>query len=477
VILSEYKKGGVKFGTSGVRGLVSDLTSEVCYAFTQAFLRSADQKNDFVVVGHDLRPSSPSIAKACIKAIHDQGLKALYVGQVPTPALALKCLAEQTLGIMITGSHIPFDRNGLKFYRADGEISKFDEQAIMASDISIPKALDLLDLPDAELSCISAYEKRYIDWFSVGSLSGMVIGVYEHSSVARQSLKSILSQLGANVISLSPSDDFIPIDTEAFRQEDIESGIEWADLYTLDAICSTDGDGDRPMFADENGKWLRGDLISVLCAKYLGVNAICTPVSSNTVLEKSFYFDVIKKTKIGSPYVIDAMLGLTMNEANLVAGYEANGGFLLGSDLYKEEVVLNKLPTRDAVLPMITLLVEANATNQTVSELFLSLPSRFTASHRLQDIDIASVKSFFIELTSDLSEAGKFLVGDESAVVKLNETDGIRFTFRNDVVIHLRVSGNAPELRCYTEANSEQMADQICQDTLLKVSEHLRLMG
>lgn len=470
MILSEYKKGEVKFGTSGVRGLVSDLTSEVCYAFTQAFLRSADQKNDFVVVGHDLRPSSPSIAKACIKAIHDQGLKALYVGQVPTPALALKCLAEQTLGIMITGSHIPFDRNGLKFYRADGEISKFDEQAIMASDISIPKALDLLDLPDAELSCISAYEKRYIDWFGVGSLSGMVIGVYEHSSVARQSLKSILSQLGANVISLSPSDDFIPIDTEAFRQEDIVSGIEWADLYTLDAICSTDGDGDRPMFADENGKWLRGDLIGVLCAKYIGANAICTPVSSNTAVEKTNFFKIVTRTKIGSPYVIEAMNALLVSVENVVAGYEANGGFLLGSQLIEGGAVLDKLPTRDALLPMLTLLVEANKTSLPLSNLFTHLPSRFTSSDRLQNINMNSVKSLLLDLASDLSLAGDFLVGDQKAVCDLNLIDGLRFTMCDGSVVHLRPSGNAPELRCYTEADTEIEANQLCQNSLSKLS-------
>ena len=77
-----------RFGTSGVRGLVSDLSDEVCYAYAQAFLRSIATDSARVVVGHDLRPSSPRIAAACIQAIRDAGREAVFVGALPTPALA-----------------------------------------------------------------------------------------------------------------------------------------------------------------------------------------------------------------------------------------------------------------------------------------------------------------------------------------------------------------------------------------------------
>ncbi|HRV79778.1 MAG TPA: phosphomannomutase, partial [Thauera sp.] len=120
-----------RFGTSGVRGLVTDLSDAVCYAYAQAFLRSVAAASPRIVVGHDLRPSSPRIAAACIQAIRDAGHEAIFVGALPTPALAYYCALHGAAGIVVTGSHIPFDRNGIKFYRADGEIDKADEQAIL----------------------------------------------------------------------------------------------------------------------------------------------------------------------------------------------------------------------------------------------------------------------------------------------------------------------------------------------------------
>ncbi|MFP5428988.1 MAG: phosphomannomutase, partial [Gammaproteobacteria bacterium] len=94
----------VPFGTSGVRGLVTDLTDQVCYAYTQAFLSAVAADSSRVVVGHDLRPSSPRIAAACIQAIRDAGRKAVFVGALPTPALAYYCSLQRSPGIVVTGS-------------------------------------------------------------------------------------------------------------------------------------------------------------------------------------------------------------------------------------------------------------------------------------------------------------------------------------------------------------------------------------
>ncbi|MBJ6889277.1 phosphomannomutase, partial [Vibrio cholerae] len=71
----------------------------------------------------------------CIAAIQAQGFEAIYYGVIPTPALAYSAMQDEIPCIMVTGSHIPFDRNGLKFYRPDGEITKIDEQAILAAEV------------------------------------------------------------------------------------------------------------------------------------------------------------------------------------------------------------------------------------------------------------------------------------------------------------------------------------------------------
>src|SRR5262245_58095443 len=116
----------LKFGTSGLRGLVVDLTPEACRRYTLAFLahlktRNALGRSGMVLVGRDLRASSPAIAQSCMAAIGRAGLMPVDCGALPTPALALAGLTRGVPAIMVTGSHIPDDRNGLKFYRSDGE--------------------------------------------------------------------------------------------------------------------------------------------------------------------------------------------------------------------------------------------------------------------------------------------------------------------------------------------------------------------
>jgi phosphomannomutase len=116
---------GLQFGTSGVRGLVVDMEHNICKAYVLAFLQHLDlSPGHFVAVGMDLRPSSPVIALACMDAILEKGYQIDFCGILPTPALAFYAQNHGMPAIMVTGSHIPFDRNGIKFYRADGEITK-----------------------------------------------------------------------------------------------------------------------------------------------------------------------------------------------------------------------------------------------------------------------------------------------------------------------------------------------------------------
>ncbi|MEM8803112.1 MAG: phosphomannomutase, partial [Pseudomonadota bacterium] len=115
-----------QFGTSGLRGLSTDLTDELCASYAAAFV-SQHNHNGRLFVGQDRRDSSPRIAAAVSRGVAGQGLDIVDCGVLPTPALAGAALAEGTLSIMITGSHIPADRNGLKFYTSLGEFTKADE--------------------------------------------------------------------------------------------------------------------------------------------------------------------------------------------------------------------------------------------------------------------------------------------------------------------------------------------------------------
>jgi phosphomannomutase len=455
---------GVAFGTSGARGLVKDMTDRLCYAYTKAFLQEVVGQADQVVLGHDLRPSSPAIVAACAAAMRDMGYSVIYAGALPTPALAYYASTINSPCMVVTGSHIPFDRNGLKFYRADGEITKANEGLMRAAVVDVPDKINPFTLEIVDQSAGIAYVNRYVEFFGKSTLTGMRIAIYEHSSAARDILHDILIGLGAEVLPLGRTDTFVPIDTEAVRLEDIEQAKTWAEKHQFDAILSTDGDGDRPLIGDENGQWFRGDIVGILCAMYLKADTVVTPVSSNTAVELCGSFKNVVRTKIGSPFVIAAM-ELAATES-IVIGYEANGGFLLGSYVAKNNQALKALPTRDAVLPMLALLSMAREQGVALSKLSQNLPKRFTASDRLQNFSHEKSKAILNQLSSDLSITAKVLACDAGEIVDVNLTDGLRLTFGNGDIFHLRPSGNAPELRCYTEAATEAKAKLLCESTL-----------
>ena len=252
----------------------------------------------------------------------------------------------------------------------------------------------------------------------------------------------------------------MPIDTEAVSEEDRARGQQWAREHQLDAIFSTDGDGDRPLLADENGEWLRGDILGLLCAQHLNIEALAVPISCNTAIELSGAFKAVTRTRIGSPYVIEAMEKL--NRHTSVAGFEANGGFLTGSDIETASTTLKALPTRDAVLPALVALGAASKKGKPLSHLLATLPQRYTASDRLTQFPteksqrlLATWKANPENLATDLA-----LPAD---IRSIDFTDGLRATLQNEQIVHLRPSGNAPELRCYCEAETPEEAQALLE--------------
>ncbi|MBD3839930.1 MAG: phosphomannomutase, partial [Epsilonproteobacteria bacterium] len=376
-------------------------------------------------------------------------------------------MSEKIPSIMITGSHIPFDRNGIKFYRPDGEISKDDESDILNNSnpiISIES-----HLPQIKDNASVNYLERYKNYFGKKCLNGLKIGIYEHSSAGRDLYAELFTALGAEVISLGRSDEFVPIDTEAVADIDKQRAKDWSKEYGFDTIFSTDGDGDRPLIADENGDWLRGDIVGLLTAQLLGIEALAVPVSCNTAIEKSGFFKEVLRTKIGSPYVIEAFEQLKSYKS--FAGFEANGGFLLGSVLEQDSNILDALPTRDALLPFIALASYTVKENLTLSKLIDKLPQRFTSSDRIQEFPREnSLKLIEKGLSNPNALLDSFGLRDLK-VSEINQIDGLRMTLQDEVIVHLRPSGNAPELRCYVEADNQQSADMLVKQVLSFIKE------
>jgi phosphomannomutase len=478
-------ESGVAFGTSGARGLVTAMSDRVCHAYTIGFLGflrdvGAWTPGMAVALAGDLRPSTPRILAACATAIRDAGGEPLFCGYQPTPALAMAAFARHVPSLMVTGSHIPDDRNGIKFFRPDGEVLKSDEAGMARQPVDQGQRvwddagglIDPLPLPPS-IDVASAYVARYVNMFGGSALAGRRIGVYQHSAVGRDVLVQVLAGLGADVVPLGRSDRFIPVDTEAVRPEDQALARQWATERGLDAIASTDGDSDRPLLADERGEWLRGDILGLLCARLLGADVVVTPVSSNSVVERIPGFARVERTRIGSPYVIAAMDQARANGL-VVCGYEANGGFLLGSDVTINGRMLAALPTRDAVLPIVAALVAAGSRG--LAALVRDLPPGVTHSDRLPDY-IARRRDALMAwlLPPDIAERDARLNAAfgsiaQAALETVNLTDGVRMHFANGRVIHLRGSGNAPELRCYTEAESPTVAAAMNSQSLALVA-------
>ena len=195
------------------------------------------------------------------------------------------------------------------------------------------------------------YMARYVTAFGPDALGGLRIGVYSHSAVGRDLLLDLIPALGGTVEELGRSPTFIPVDTEAVAPELRQQLRDWAGAHDLDAIISTDGDGDRPLLTDETGQVIVGDVLGQITGAAIGAEVAVTPVSSNTGAEK--VFGHVVRTRIGSPYVIAGM----EEASGRVVGYEANGGFLLGFDAQG----LPPLMTRDAVLPFLAPLTRARA--------------------------------------------------------------------------------------------------------------------
>lgn len=455
-----------KFGTSGLRGLVVELTADLVADHVRAFL-GACPVGSGLWVGRDLRPSSPDIAGAVIAAARDAGVPVTDCGAVPTPALALAAMQAGAASVMVTGSHIPADRNGLKFYTPSGEITKADEAAILAH-LGQPQA----GKTAARATCATAgtdWVARYVTGFGAQALAGLRVGVWSHSAVSRDLLLAAFRALGAEVLELGRSDQFIPVDTEAVAPEARAQIAAWVAEHRLDALVSTDGDGDRPLLADGQGRLVPGDVLGQITAAALGADTVVTPVSSNTGAEAGGRFARVIRTRIGSPFVIAGMEAA----GGRVIGYEANGGFLLGFAAQGAAGPLPALMTRDSLLPMVATLAEAQRVGGFGARLAAE-PARFTATDRLEEIPTAVSAGFIAGLNDDETRISAFIETFGERLAGIDRTDGLRMTTTLGRVLHMRPSGNAPEFRLYAEAESRSLADDMLARGLARLAAELR---
>jgi phosphomannomutase len=545
----------LRFGTSGRRGKVVDLTQLEIYINAFAELRYLQSipvgqggilKGDPFYYATDLRPSScrfveeekgrGEIAQAIERAILDAGMHPVNLGPIPTPALTFYATGQGKGSMMITGSHIPFDRNGYKTNSSKGELMKEDELPVERFVDAVRQQLYDQPLADSQFDERGmfktghqdlsppmeegrrAFLARYQDFFEDRRLEGQRLIVYQHSAVGRDFLVELLQGFGAQVLPMGRSETFVPIDTENIDAEQLAVIQNLADQAfdrygAVNAVLSTDGDSDRPLILGVNSdsgspggpprsvQFFGGDLVGMVVAEFLRADSVVVPISCNDAVDLGSLSPIVEpKTRIGSPFVITGMEKAKQRGRKRVCGWEANGGFLVGSDLEMNGKVLKALATRDAVLPILSVLFAAAEKKVSLTGLFADLPRRYSkaallrqfprsvglrvitrfspSDHRIREILFAQDAVRFLDeecrelrTTPEQDEEAKRLREGLSRffpprlgfgkINRINYTDGIRIYFDNGDIAHVRPSGNADELRIYAVADSQARADQI----------------
>ena len=278
-----------------------------------------------------------------------------------------------------------------------------------------------------------------------------------------------LAGLGADTVELGRSDIFIPVDTEAVAPESRAQIAAWVAEYRLDALVSTDGDGDRPLLADDSGRVVPGDLLGQITAAALAADTVVTPVSSNSGVSLSGRFDRVIRTRIGSPFVIAGM-----QAGGRVVGYEANGGFLLGFAAQGTAGPLPPLATRDSLLPLVAPLVEAKAAGS-LSARVAQEPACFTAADRLEHVPSEASAALIAGFGADPGRLAALLADLGETATGTDLTDGMRLTLASGRVVHFRPSGNAPEFRLYVEAENPQAAADLLARGLARLASALEI--
>lgn len=559
----------LRFGTSGLRDTVENMTDMECYINTRGFMAYLSRIGEFeageaVTLGGDRRPSTPRIKRAVAAAVRDSGGKVDDQGLASSPALACYAMKRGMPGIMVTGSHIPAGRNGIKFTKKSGEVLKSDEGAILAAIVEKReeiRAMSQDDLPfdengsfnpeeaeraatlirgdEHEGTAVDEYVERYVEVFGETPFPpGTRIFMYQHSAVARDAVKKMFEKLGAEVVAPDAeieieyagergerkketvslrSPEFVPVDTESVSGRTMAVFRKVMDENGIDIGISLDGDSDRPLLAyrvyregaaTDEVNYVTGDILGLLTVlalerKGAAIDAVAVPVSANDAITRVLVEKGVEitQTKIGSPYVIAAMnASLERHPEWNVFSWEANGGFLTGGDIMVNGKTLSALPTRDAALPLVAVIMMAMEKGVTVSGLLGELPGRYTHADRKKEFPLEAAGAVIgrllpagsrgvrrvdfatdggasvayldgaVEKTGAGSEfhairdvLGSFFTpGDGFAgIVALDYIDGVRIYFSNGEISHLRPSGNAPEFRNYAVADSPERAREI----------------
>jgi len=430
------------FGTSGIRGSAETLfTDQFCFDIGKTFIEFLKKYYELgpIVIGMDPRDSGPKIKKALLKGLATGNVELFDEDVTPIPSI--NWLMKETpivAGLMITGSHIAPELNGVKFYAHDEEVSAEDQEKIEALYYGIKEK----EKPP-ETDPPVKQEKRAQELYSQ-MLEGMIKESLPKWKVAldcangSQSvvMPDLLRKLGLEIIEVNcnPEEDFIARDTDTDDKAEISALKETVKDQECDFGIAFDGDGDRVVFIDEEGKFVQGEYSCSLVARDLPGDTIITPISASQVVDT--LGKKVVRTKVGSPYVVGKM-----KELNVSFGFEPNGGAVSAEIMY----------TRDGGSMTMKILNLFSQFQGKFSEMINQLPKFYMFRTKVD---------YRWELKEKIvSEAKNQFKG-----VKIEEIDGLKIWMDETTWILFRSSANAPEFRVFAESKSKEKAKKLLDD-------------
>lgn len=359
------------FGTDGVRGVAgTELPIELATKLGQAgayVLTKETSHKATIIVGCDTRISGGMLASALMAGITSVGANAIYVGVMPTPAVAYLTRTHKVdAGVVISASHNPMEFNGIKFFNGDGyKLSDQLEDEIQAviendmKDIDFPTGAGIgtidyrFDLRDEYVE----FEKKAVPV----DLKGMKIVIDCAEGASFYTSKKALEDLGAEIVAIhvEPNGTNINANCGSTHMEELQKRV-----VAEKACCGIafDGDADRMLAVDENGHLVDGDQIMAICAKHmkdqgkLKKDTVVVTVMSNlgfTIMGKEQGLN-IEKTAVGDRYVLEKMVA---------------NGYNIGGEQSGHVIFLDDNTTGDGLLSALHLLQVMVDTGKPLSQL------------------------------------------------------------------------------------------------------------
>ncbi len=432
------------FGTDGIRGVANkELTAELALRVGRAgakFLVRPGKKGK-VIVGRDPRPSGDFIEGALISGILSSGVDVLCTGIIPTPAIALIVkILDLDGGVVISASHNPLGDNGIKFFGKGGQ-KLTDKQENSIEDYLMGSSKEEILPTGMEVGRVRVLEDAtdiYINYLLENfdlDLSGFKIAIDCANGSASITVKKTLARLGARVVDFNTgiSGENINKGCGSTHPEELQKLM--ADSKA-DIGFAYDGDGDRVVCCDRQGRVLDGDNIIAFCALSmlqngsLENNSLVTTVMANMGFSRAMADSGIKvyKTQVGDRYVLEKML-----ESGSVLGGEQSGHIIFS----------NISPTGDGLLSTLELLkvlIDGKKDPARIYDIFTRYPQllkNIRVKNKSKIMGSEAVRSKVIEMEDMLGPDGRIL---------------------------LRLSGTEPVIRVMAEAKTMDMVNRAVEE-------------